>query len=397
MRSFLRSSLYVVATSLFGMLFACTDNPEYAGGIWDETQNGLAVHLVDSLGAPVVKARVRVINSSSWSSLVFEKNTPVVDSAITDSSGVAYLAKPSFAAYVEVEASNGFARSALASGDSVAKDTLRAPASLTGVIKSAGGAAPSEVYLFGTSYKARVSSTGEFSFDSLPAGDYAVLSAGDSGFSYLGSSSLESSIGSIDTLCAFSKDSVLFDDFEDASGASPFHALTNGSWWYTVADSSSSVIPALPENGLIKSSESWNGTQSLHESFLIDSTAVNPYALCGFDIGISRYLDASVFYDMSGVDSMTFYAKGSGHILMQFNGYSDLTGMVTEWDYEFDLSTKWTRLVILPSGNEAWEHIKARMSTITFLSTSGADLWLDNIVFHGISAEGLYSGLLRSY
>ena len=98
---------------------------------------------------------------------------------------------------------------------------------------------------------------------------------------------------------------------------------------------------------------------------------------------------------MSQTDSVSFYIRGSGHVVMQFAGLNE-AGEVESWDFEFDIpsSTEWVRVAVPPSGNETWEKIKSRMRMITFLSTRNMDLWLDKIVFHGVSAQDLFRDLL---
>lgn len=80
---------------------------------------------------------------------------------------------------------------------------------------------------------------------------------------------------------------------------------------------------------------------------------------------------------------------------MQFSGF-DEKGKVVRWDFEFDVpsAADWKRVSVPPKGNEDWEKIKSRMRTVTFFSTENADIWLDQIVFHGISAQNLFRDLL---
>lgn len=380
--------------ALSSILFACSNGEEHASGIWDETQNGLALHVVDSKGIPVANAKVRIIKTTAWAQKIAENGTPVTDSAVTDSSGIASLKKISEAAYAEVSAQTGVSRIALASGDSIKNDTLRTASSINGVVNAAS--LPKEVRLYGTSFRASVNADGSFAFDSIPAGDYAVVANADSEYAYCGQALVTEAASITDTLSLETGDSLLIDDFENSDAANRFHNITNGGWWYNYSDSTSSVTPAKAENSLVKNDSSWNGSQSYHAAFSVSTTYSGAFALCGFDIGISPVLDTAIGYDMSAVDSITFYTRGSGHIKIQFYGSHALSTNTTgDWIYEFDLLSEWTRITVVPPGNADWEDIKNTITTITFMSTSDADIWLDNIVFHGISPTDLFPGALK--
>ena len=160
------------ALGAFG-LSACSNDSTAGRGIWDETENGLAVVIQGEAGMPIPSARVRLVSATAV----------VQDSAISDSTGTAYFEKrPDYGGHVEVSSDAGVARSAFASGDSSLVNTVRAPARLSGSLNAQNGELPSEVYLYGTSYKAPVASDGSFRFEGIPAGDYAILSAEETSY-----------------------------------------------------------------------------------------------------------------------------------------------------------------------------------------------------------------------
>lgn len=363
-------------------LSACSDETHAGGGIWDETQNTLAVKIFDVAGNPAANARVRLVT----------KTATVADSALSDASGTAFLSRPVQNGYVEIEESSGVSRRSVLSGDSLLTDTLSQAVELSGTLETGAGL-PQTLYLFGTSYTANVSANGEFRFEKIPAGDYAVLSASDSEYVYWGSST--ASAGGTSGVLALSEDSVLVDDFEGLAGANLFHPVTGASWWFTASDSLSSVSPLMPSEARVFSTENPDSSNALHFVFDVDSTAVGAYALCGFDIGYVRGDSISV-YDLTALDSVTFFVRGSGHIVMQLAGFDD-GGEAGRWDFEFDIpdANVWHRVSVLPSGNDDWERIKTRVRTITFLSTDDAEIWLDRIVFHGVSAQELFRELFE--
>ena len=368
---------WAVLPALFFVL-ACSEDSRTSGGIWDETQNTLAVRVLAASGEAVGNARVRLVTGTSV----------VEDSAISDKSGFAHLKRPSRDGFVEIDFASGVSRENIRREDSLLVDTLQKPASLRGILETRGEPLPQRLYLYGTSYFADVSADGKFSFDKIPAGEYALLAASDAEYVFWGASEAFADSARESAFAEPFADSVLVDDFEGFSGANLFHALTGASWWFTSADSFSRVTPELPANAL--AAEAFSGSRSVHFSFEVDSS-VGAFALCGFDIGVSWWQDTTTFYDMSGMDSLTFWIRGEGHILVQFAGLLE-DGNVGRWDFEFDIPSadEWRRVSIPPTGNEDWEKIKSRMRTITFLSTANADLWLDRVVFHGVSAQGIF-------
>lgn len=367
-----------------GFLASCSDDSLANGGIWDETQNTLAVRVLTASGAPAENARVRLVTGTA----------SVEDSAYSDAAGIARLKRPSKNGFVEIEKRSGVARENIRVDDSLLVGTLQSPKEMRGSLSLGTGTFPQRLYLYGTSYAADVSASGDFAFRGIPAGEYAVLAKSDGEYVYWGTSNVSSDSAVKVSLSEPSFDSVLVEDFEVASGTNLFHALTGASWWFTSADSLSRVEPSLPANAYVRSSESFLESQSAHFSFTVDSSA-GAYALCGFDIGVSQWQDSTTSYDMSKTDSVTFSIRGAGLIVMQFAGF-DEEGNIGRWDFEFDIpsATEWKRVSIPPKGNEDWEKIKSRMRTVTFLSTEDADLWLDQIMFHGISAQDLFRDLL---
>jgi len=379
--------------ALSGILFACSDGEGHAGGIWDETQNGLAIHIVDSTGTPVANARVRIINADGWAKNIISGNT-IADSAVTNASGIASLKKISAAAYAEVSAKSGVSRIALANGDTAKNDTLHTASTLNGVLNTAS--LPREVRLYGTSFRATVNADGSFAFDSIPGGDYAVVIRSASAFTYCGGAVADTASTVVRTFTPENADSVLIDDFEDGNNTNRFYAITGGGWWYNYSDSTSSVSPEKAVNSIVRNDNSWNASFSYHATFSVANGVSRAFALCGFDIGVSPLLDTAIGYDLSSVDTISFYAKGTGHIKIQFYGSHALSTDTTgEWIYEFDLPSEWTRIVVTPQGVPDWENIKGSITTITFMSTADADIWLDEIVFHGISPADLFPGALK--
>ena len=380
MKSLAWTSMLCGALGAFA-LSACSNDSTAGRGIWDETENGLAVVIQGEAGIPIPSARVRLVSATAV----------VQDSAISDSTGTAYFEKrPDYGGHVEVSSDAGVARSAFASGDSSLVNTVRAPARLSGSLNAQNGELPSEVYLYGTSYKAPVASDGSFRFEGIPAGDYAILSAEETSYLYWNESRLVSDEETVVFLNAPSKDSVLIDDFEDNRGTNLFYALTGSGWWFTYGDSTSVISPSFPEHGLTRE-DAYAGNKSLHETFTMDSTAKNPYALVGFNIGTPPSEDSLHGYDLSKVDSVTFYVKGSGHVFMQFAGMdADLESLIWEMEFDIPSAEEWTQVAAVLGDDATWASIATNIKTINFLVTESADIWLDQVVFYGTSASDVF-------
>jgi len=374
------TSMLLGTLGAFG-LSACSSDSTAGRGIWDETENGLAVTIQGEAGTPVPSAKVKLVSATAV----------VQDSSVSDSMGIARFEKrPDFGGHIEVSSSEGVARSVLTAGDSAVSEVLSAPATLSGYLASVNGVVPSEFYLYGTSYKAQVAADGSFRFDGIPAGNYAILSAEENSYVYWNESELLADKETMLSLEAPSKDSVLIDDFEDSRGTNLFYALTGGGWWFTYGDSTSTISPKLPERGLSRE-DAYAGSKSLHETFTIDCLAVNPYALVGFNIGTPPSEDSLHGYDLSKVDSVTFYVKGVGHVFMQFAGL-DETLQSWNWEYQFDIPSdeEWSRISAVPGNDPLWRSIALNIKTINFLVTESADIWIDQIVFHGVSASDVF-------
>ncbi len=368
--------LFLGMLGAFGFC-GCAEDSTAGRGIWDETENALAVRIHNESGRPVIGAELRLVGGTDV----------VLAEAVTDSEGMARLNRPESSGHVEVSSSEGVARSAFSPSDTALWETVRAAAALSGRMPSANGV-PGELYLYGTSYKTSVGEDGTFRFENIPEGEYAVLSGEDGSFEWWDSFRLTSGEEAVVAVEAPSKDSVLVEDFESGRGTNRFHSLTDGGWWFTFGPSFE-ISPELPEKG--HEENAWNGTRSLHEKFVRDTLSESPYALVGFNIGSPPSADSVFGYDVSGMDSVTFFAKGFGHVWVQFAGYTSAAKSEI-WNFEFDIPSDsvWTRITVVPDGGELWNSIASEMKTVNFLVKDDAELWLDQIVFHGVSASEIF-------
>jgi hypothetical protein len=400
----MKPSLFLALCVSFLFLACTTSNNQTAkGGVWDETENSVAVIVIDPRGSPVANARVRIIPQQDWAENILTGINPVIDSALTDSYGQVLLHTNSWPAHVEVETSTGMSRDFLSSPDSAHHISLQSTASLTGSLSPSSKPWPSSIRLAGTSYSATVENDGSFEFERLPAGEYMLVHKNVDQIQIVKATHLDSGVNqTLDSLHLEYLDSVLLDDFEDHINANSFHALTGSGWWYTSTDSSSQVFPSDLRNAWEISNDSWHNTQSLHVKLAIDTAATGKFALCGFDLGYSRLQKSSMAtYNLSPVDSISFWAKGKGSMYLQIYGIPPKSPeSFIQMHYKFDLDSTWKRIVVTPdqmlyTGRLlTWNDLAPNVTSFNFMSTSDADFWLDQIQIHGVSAPDIFTTFL---
>lgn len=391
--------------SLFGLLvlflvLACSDRTTQAGGgIWDETENSLAIRILDAAGNPVPQARVRLVSTQSWATQFWNGQSPVQDSSLTNSAGQARLMVKNWPVQLEVLQNGKGLRSLLQQSDSTWEGQIVPVARLHGSLAAKAQPWPDSLYLLGTSFHAVVDAKGYFIFDSLPPGSYSIASRHAAFLQLWGEVHLQSdSLLQIADLAPQEQDSVLLDDFEDGTAANRFHAITGAGWWFHYSDSSSRVIPQSVASSSV--SNGWMGSRSYQVSFQMGN-AENHFALAGFDYGSSPLGDSQLAqHDLSKLDSLSFWAQGKGIVHVQFVSLlPSPTGKVSQ-TMSIVLQEHWSRVVIrpqdLPSKNGyAWSDLAAHQTSLAFMSNDHAELWIDQIQLHGLSIQDLYPQLRK--
>jgi hypothetical protein len=207
-----------------------------------------------------------------------------------------------------------------------------------------------------------------------------------------------------DTLHTFATPATMFDDFNNKDGLNSLSPLLGGGNWFAFLDKSNGgttrILPT-EDVGLIAaidtSANSYAGG-SLHCTFQIDSLSSAPYALIGCDISGSKDANTSKsWFDLSKMTAFTFMAKGSGTILLQFTCKPVGTSSTfTIYEIPVVVASQWQQYSIKPSDipvaitstNEQkvqWSDGNTAVSNINFLASKNTDLWLDNIMFEGMS------------
>lgn len=199
--------------------------------------------------------------------------------------------------------------------------------------------------------------------------------------------------------------SVLLDDFESGGTRSSLgHAVGSG-WWFATTDSASGgASTALPQ-GVLADFRSAHTTSDAHDrtsvSVRFDVSQSTMVHYCQLGIVLA---DTSSWMDLSGVDSISFFAKGSGGFRLLFG---TRTGTVPTLDpmgmtgVDLSIPSTWTRMVvrksdILPeTGSRAdeqgvpWSEESRHVRTMVFFFKYSGAIQLDDIVFHGVARRDL--------
>ncbi len=234
----------------------------------------------------------------------------------------------------------------------------------------------------GLDYQVPMDSTGYFEFESLPNGNVEIVAfvndeEKDSITEYgriamnVGGQSGEGELYFGDS--AYVKKYFVFDDFENGIA----------SW-----------VPTASKNGEVKvnADSAGFGRKGLVAHFVCkrDSAAEWDWALIGRELG--------GFVDMSELDSIRFWARGSvkSRISFAFDVLVN-TDSVTSADNikswrHFEVDTAWTRYTVVPSeldtadsngGNVGWDAVKKRVTKISIFGAMGTEVWVDDIEVFG--------------
>lgn len=97
--------------------------------------------------------------------------------------------------------------------------------------------------------------------------------------------------------------------------------------------------------------------------------------------------------NLEGIDSISFYAKGSGELGFAFEVLDEPTGKVKYVDY---LDENWNRFAFTPKdfvegdekyGNMGWDFVKSRTTTITIWIVDESEMWIDDVRIYGINRD----------
>ncbi len=204
----------------------------------------------------------------------------------------------------------------LSNGESYEKGELR----LSSYAKLRGNVDVSEgngvVYSQGTRYKAAVDANGNFYFDALPAGPHTLIYTKEQNI-YASYVQVYEENQEYAPPFVIETERLLLDDFEDMNTEHRFSPYLGGetAWWFlSTHDSVKTTFNSLFHGDTVSPLEGDGVNQYIHFSTRFPENLEDdyPWGLFGMQIG-----DSGKTYDLTGLDSIVFKAKGVGTIYLQ--------------------------------------------------------------------------------
>jgi hypothetical protein len=271
------------------------------------------------------------------------------------------------------------------------------------IIHPSGGSPKASLYLYGTGRRQATDPLGGFTLADLPGGLQLLRIVPED--PTLGPYELAFHSGKAVGEVTPTPEKILrVSDFENGMAETPFAAAFPKGTWYVDDDigerggatySPSSIrydfTSAFTDSG------AWRG-RSLHVNFLMQGSPAPHYASIAYSLG-----RGTPGYDFTALDSVVFMAKGSGKVRMEFQTRT-VIAKYADWRHfakEITLSPEWTRISI-PVGDMVlapdsparkdgltWATAGKQVVNAVILTDHPADLWLDDLLYYGMSVEGM--------
>jgi hypothetical protein len=229
------------------------------------------------------------------------------------------------------------------------------------------------VGVYGLDVMTKTNEEGTFSLPMLPTNDSLEFYVVNQKDSLYVTKRIALSEGSAD----FDYPSVVLQDFEKDTS----------NWYFNVDAIGSKVLSKTIDTDKDRKSKVFHGKYSLVATNNYDAWVVT-----------GSMLRADGF-NLSSLDSISFYAKGSGQIRVTLEKWDSVAEMVgtslkaaSDW---MDLSSsKWTHFVVKPedlcyNANDdkscytTWNSLKDAVRQLHFFVRNGTEFYLDDIVLHG--------------
>lgn len=181
-----------------------------------------------------------------------------------------------------------------------------------------------------------------------------------------------------------SRDSLvwqLFEDFEDSA------SFAKKAWYFS--DDSSLATINFPTDF------AWKGVVSSEErkGHVFSGYYSTPAIPTGKSYVIFGTQISATGIDMSKLDSITFYAKGSGALKLSLERWEKAASdNLKAWTADIPLSTSWTPITVTPADflspesdtlSTGWESVKSTVTRLHFFGIGGSELSLDDIKIYG--------------
>lgn len=180
--------------------------------------------------------------------------------------------------------------------------------------------------------------------------------------------------------------SLVLADFEQDSLLTPLPCACNR--WYANASPGTNLLtpaPGKPIESAIVADPTGKRTWVLHMSW---NGPVGHWVLAGTRLGTRNHR-------LRTLDSITLRARGSGVLRVALEDGRDSSERSKAWA-PVTLEPEWKRVVIRPSDfdppdqwNYGWFAVRDRVNTFTLFGQQGTDLWVDDVVLHGVGPQDL--------
>lgn len=385
---------------LFMVLSSCSQK-EHAGTT-SETENDIAVRITLQDGSPVASAKVWLIDAEHYDSLIALGKDSHLDSAETDKYGKANLVYHGEKVQVSILARKpGFAGLVRNYQNADSSLTVVPSGQISGTVDLPTG---SRVLLDGTGLSAEVQANGEYSISDVPQGYFGLLLQVQGQEPVFSSAVVVDS--SMQVLKNVESNGFLLEDFDDGDALPLLHALGAGAAWYVYRDGVGTLFePAEVESQItsaLQSSDAWQG-RSLNLKVHLDSEVVDAYGSLACKLGVQGGAGRA---DLSELDSISFWMKGSGQVRIAFasdyiHTHYPVTQAYADLGFNMQVPAEWTRITIpvdslLPPENSepwtdgvTWTDV-AKSIDLFIMGTwddSGqtVEFSVDEIRFHGVS------------
>ncbi len=395
MKQFLPVAFLFLVLGIIG----CGETSNHAGGPGSETTNGILARAFLEDGTPASYAGVTLRKTDFVSSDT--SGITITPDTYADSLGNFEFAELDSGDYRLTVTLNGLIHSRELHYQSSPLDleqiNLESPGRISGTVRGkASTERPLWVGIYGMDILAKTDSAGNFLLQGIPAGNLKTFILSTSRDSVLADTNIFVEVSRTSSWeHAFSTDTVadtlasdtaiwtLYEDFEDS-------AAFAAKGWYFSDDSSLATITFptdSPWSGTLTDAERngrvFKGTYTIPENI-----SASGYVIFGMRISEDGI-------DLSHLDSVGFYAKGSGSVRLSFERWeANASDNLKAWTADIPLSSSWTRYTIKPNDflapendtlSTGWESVKKTVTRFHFFGVNGSELSLDDITIYGVS------------
>lgn len=394
-------------------LVSCSGDLSGNPGTGAETTNG---KIMASTGEPAINAEVLVIDRTGWHN---DYKNVIKYKTTTDSNGVFSLPNESLPNHYNIQVD--YNDEGIIIDDTIYSEEtplkLKKYGSFIGSINDSS-LNTKALFLAGTNYKTTIKSNGHFEFNKISEGKFPVFA--EEKDSLLMVRVLKVSTDSIvkhENIPVLTQ-SLLVEDFQTGEFEFTVLGKSTGSEWYAYNDQdSSSLFPYFNSIQTTNIKYLNDGEFGLHYycelrgDYSQAKYNEHPYSGIGFTLGES-WVDTDTSFELLEMDSLTFRAKGNGVIRIKIGDLITDSIFGGEWNdfgYYLNLDEDWKTYSVTPDmltlaqidstkeGHDlTWEEVADYIHRIEFEFNGfnndineDLNLWLDDIVIHGINLEQL--------